>query len=71
MNFNKELNELSKIGDVIKNTIDKTKINISEFGDDEESKVMLGFISEMEECIKNGKGIEELKNKINDYAGNR
>ena len=70
LNLNEELSKLKDLESVLGSAIDKTQIELNSLNN-EESNVVIGFMEELKDSMTTGKGIEELQQKVKDYANNR
>ena len=70
MNLEKELERLQELGVIMQDAISKTRVEVAKFKTSE-SETVLSFMDEMQDCIVSGKGLEDLSNKIKNYADNK
>ena len=54
----------------MQDAISKTRVEVAKFKTSE-SETVLSFMDEMQDCIVSGKGLEDLSNKIKNYADNK
>lgn len=70
LNLDQELKQLETLSETMLSAIHKTHVSLSGI-DTQESKELMGFIKEVDEVMKSGKGEKELQQKIQEYARNR
>lgn len=70
MNLNKELEQLAQLGEIAKSAIAKVQLEIEKI-DTKESEILRNFVEEAKEGMSTGKGLDELKQKLENYASNQ
>lgn len=69
-NLNEDLKKLGELGESLKSITENLEGNISKL-DIKDKGVFMGFINQIKESSKSGKGINEVIENIKNYDSNR